>query len=135
MIRKLFLFFAAVILLMSFESVSEASFLDNLIKGTGITQQAGSKQDEGTIASGLKEALSVGTQKAVSSVSVTDGYFGNQAIKILMPEKIQKVAEVMKKIGYISLFLQRQDTIFLNQFHYFFNIIIAFLNRNQILLC
>lgn len=100
MIRKLFLFFAAVILLMSFESVSEASFLDNLIKGTGITQQAGSKQDEGTIASGLKEALSVGTQKAVSSVSVTDGYFGNQAIKILMPEKIQKVAEVMRKIGY-----------------------------------
>ncbi|MCE5313268.1 MAG: DUF4197 domain-containing protein [Nitrospiraceae bacterium] len=79
---------------------AEAAFLDNLLKGTGIGQSSGTQQDESTIASGLKEALSVGTQKAVSSVSVTDGYFGNQAIKILMPDKIQKIADVMRKVGY-----------------------------------
>jgi len=31
---------------------------------------------------------------------VTDGYFANQAIKILMPEKIRKVADVLGKVGY-----------------------------------
>jgi len=36
----------------------------------------------------------------VSLVSVTDGYFSNQAIKILMPDKVQKVADVLGKAGY-----------------------------------
>jgi enolase len=36
----------------------------------------------------------------VSLVSATDGYFANQAIKILMPEKIKKVADVLGKVGY-----------------------------------
>jgi len=56
--------------------------------------------DENTTVSGLKEALSIGTQNAVKSVSHTDGYFKNQAIKILMPEKIQKAADLLKKVGY-----------------------------------
>ncbi|MBN2655218.1 MAG: DUF4197 domain-containing protein [Nitrospirae bacterium] len=92
--------FAAGLLLFISSSAPEASFLDNLIKGAGVVQQKGGQQDEGTIASGLKEALSIGTQKAVSNVSLTDGYFKNQAIKILMPDKIQKVADVMRKVGY-----------------------------------
>ncbi|MGE5284298.1 MAG: DUF4197 domain-containing protein, partial [Actinomycetota bacterium] len=34
------------------------------------------------------------------ATSKTDGYFGNQAIKILMPERIQKVANILGKVGY-----------------------------------
>ena len=49
--------------------------------------------------SGLKEALSVGTGNAVSILSMNDGYFGNELTKILMPEKIQKVADMLKNIG------------------------------------
>ena len=56
--------------------------------------------DDATVASGLKEALSVGTENAVKSVSQQNGYFGNQLIKILMPEKLQKVADVLGKVGY-----------------------------------
>ena len=56
--------------------------------------------DESTIISGLKEALSIGTEKAVKKTSIIDGYFGNKMIKILMPENIQKVADVLKKIGF-----------------------------------
>ncbi|HSG06066.1 MAG TPA: DUF4197 domain-containing protein, partial [Nitrospiria bacterium] len=52
------------------------------------------------VVGGLKEALTIGTGNAVNLVSVTDGYFANQAIKILMPEKIQKVADVLSKVGY-----------------------------------
>jgi hypothetical protein len=56
--------------------------------------------DETTIVSGLKEALSQGAANAVSSVAKLDGYFGNEAIKILMPEKIRTVADTLKKFGY-----------------------------------
>jgi hypothetical protein len=56
--------------------------------------------DDSTIVSGLKEALSIGSQNAVSSVSKLNGYFGNEAIKILLPDKIQKAAELLGKMGY-----------------------------------
>ena len=60
----------------------------------------GASLDEGTIASGLKQALSVGTKNAVASVSKVNGYFGNAAIKILLPEKIQGMAEMAGKLGF-----------------------------------
>ncbi len=56
--------------------------------------------DDSTIVSGLKEALSIGTKNAVSLVSKANGYFGNEAIKILLPDKIQKAAELLGKLGY-----------------------------------
>ncbi|MCX5834474.1 MAG: DUF4197 domain-containing protein [Deltaproteobacteria bacterium] len=77
---------------------AQAVSFDDILKGVQIP--AGSSRDDGTTVSGLKEALSVGTDRAVKSVSKTDGYFKDQAIKILMPEKIQKAADVMKMAGY-----------------------------------
>lgn len=56
----------------------------------------------GDTISGLKEALSVGTGNAVSLLSEDDGYFGNELTKILMPEKIQNVADMLKKVGFGS---------------------------------
>lgn len=55
---------------------------------------------EGEIASGLKDALQVGTQNAVNLTAKTDGYFGNQAIKILMPEKLRALESGLRAIGY-----------------------------------
>jgi len=83
-------------------SVSHAGFFDDLTKGVGIpTMQSGAGSlDEGTIVKGLKEALATGTDRAVKSVSKTDGYNGNQAIRILMPEKIRNVADVLSKFGF-----------------------------------
>ena len=63
-------------------------------------QAAGAGLDDSTIASGLKDALSVGTKNAVSLVSQLNGYFGNQAIKILLPDNIQKAAKLAGKVGY-----------------------------------
>ena len=56
--------------------------------------------DSSTLISGLKEALSIGTEDAVKSVSKVDGYLGNQAIKILLPAKIQKAGDILSKLGY-----------------------------------
>lgn len=55
--------------------------------------------DDGKIASGLKEALQVGTENAVKSTGRTDGYFGNAAIKILLPQKLQVVEKGMRLMG------------------------------------
>jgi len=41
------------------------------------------------VAAGLKEALDIGTGNAVASTSQADVFFKNEAIKILMPEKLQ----------------------------------------------
>lgn len=85
-------------LLVVFLVPCHAGLLDTL-KET-VSPSTGASQDESTIASGLKEALSIGTENAVKTVSQTDGYFGNQLIKILMPKNLQKIADVLGKVGY-----------------------------------
>lgn len=75
-----------------------AGLMDDLIQGAGLGQKSGPGNEQ--IIAGLKEALSIGTGNAVTATSKTNGYFGNQAIKILMPEKIRKVADVLGKVGY-----------------------------------
>ena len=52
------------------------------------------------ITSGLKEALQVGTDNAVRSTGRPDGYFGNEAIKVLMPEKLRTLEKGLRAIGY-----------------------------------
>lgn len=52
-----------------------------------------------TIISGLKEALNVGIQKGTSQLSAMDGFFGNAAIKILMPPEALKVEQGLRKLG------------------------------------
>ncbi len=70
-------------------------------KGENVVLTAFSdNQDERTVISGLKEALSVGTSKAIELVSQVDGYFGNEMIKILLPEKFEKIGSTLRKIGY-----------------------------------
>ena len=52
------------------------------------------------IGSGLKEALKVGTENTVNLTGKTDGYFLNQAIKILMPEKLRTLEKGLRMVGY-----------------------------------
>ena len=52
------------------------------------------------IASGLKEALQIGTQNAVSLTGRPDGYFQNAAIKILMPSQLQPIEKGLRAVGY-----------------------------------
>ena len=80
--------------------------LDDIMKGVGSVPglpAAGSSVGTGdakTDAAGIKEALAVGTERAVNSLSRVDGYFGNAAVKILMPSSLQQVAEVARTVGY-----------------------------------
>jgi len=90
--------FFQMVFLFIFTTNAFAISFDEIMKGLGSTTKGGA--DDATTVSGLKEALSIGTENAVKNVSQVDGYFSNQMIKILMPEKIQKVADVLKMAGY-----------------------------------
>jgi hypothetical protein len=72
--------------------------LDQIFKGLGIGQKAGLSDEK--IASGLKEALKIGTENTVNLTGKTDGYFLNQAIKILMPEKLRTLERGLRAVGY-----------------------------------
>ncbi|MCC7524982.1 MAG: DUF4197 domain-containing protein [Chitinophagaceae bacterium] len=58
-----------------------------------------SKLSTDDVASGLKEALSVGAEKAGKNLSSLNGYFSNAAIKILMPDEAKKVEQKLRAIG------------------------------------
>jgi len=80
-----------------------AGTLDDMLKGVKIPAGVNipsAGQDDSSIVSGLKEALSIGTGNAVSATSKLDGYFKNQMIKILLPDNIQTMASVLGKLGY-----------------------------------
>lgn len=51
------------------------------------------------IVSGLKEALSLGAQKSGDKLSVTDGFFKDAAVKILLPKEVQDVEKKMRMLG------------------------------------
>jgi hypothetical protein len=87
----------------SWFSPGQAAGLDDLLKGAKLpagVPSVGSKQDDATTGKGLKEALQIGTANAVNSVSKADGYFSNRLIKILLPDNIQRAADVLGKMGY-----------------------------------
>jgi hypothetical protein len=72
--------------------------LDRLLKGLGVGQQ--SELSDAKIVSGLKEALQIGTNNAVKLTGRPNGYFRNEAIKILMPEKLQSLEQGLRLVGY-----------------------------------
>ncbi|HOJ39068.1 MAG TPA: DUF4197 domain-containing protein [bacterium] len=79
-------------------STAEAGFLDILLQKFGISSR--SVLSEEKIVAGLKEALSVGTENAVNLTGKVDGYFANAAIKILLPENVRKMEDVLRLLGY-----------------------------------
>jgi hypothetical protein len=96
--------FLILILVLFTAGPSSAQFdrlLKDLGKSLGIGMQSAGLSDD-KIVSGLKEALQVGTVNTVSLTGEKDGFFMNQAIKILMPEKLQNLESVLRTVGYGS---------------------------------
>ena len=90
----------AAAFLASLATLSNAGWLEEVGGLLGGGKTPGGVPDEAQVVSGLKEALSVGTANAVAATSKADGYFANQAIRILMPDKVRKAADVLGKFGY-----------------------------------
>jgi hypothetical protein len=69
----------------------------------GITPSSAGIATPLDISAGLKEALNNGVIKEVSKLTAVDGFYKNEAVKILMPEELQKVESSLRKIGMGSL--------------------------------
>lgn len=52
------------------------------------------------IVQGLKEALRVGTDSSTKRLSLLNGFFGDNMIKILMPPEAEKVEKTLRDIGF-----------------------------------
>lgn len=51
------------------------------------------------IAAALKQALEVGSTKAIAMAGRSDGFLNNEAIRILLPTKLQSVGKAMRLLG------------------------------------
>jgi len=75
--------------------------LDDILKKAG--EAIGSRDTAGLsndkIVAGLKEALQVSTGKAVALTGKPDGFLKNEAIKILLPPKLETVGKGMRMLG------------------------------------
>ncbi len=92
-------------------SVGHAGFLDKL---KGAVDQAttgsasGSSSATGGLATdqivaGLKEALRVGAERVVSKVGAANGFNGDPAIHIPLPDQLAKAQDIMRKFGMSAL--------------------------------
>jgi hypothetical protein len=73
-------------------------FLKDTMKSLGLGQGL----TESEIVNGLKEALEIGTGKAVKLVSKPNGYLKNPKIKIPLPKNVRKTESILRNLGFGS---------------------------------
>lgn len=88
----------AVFFALLFCQSSQASLLD-VLKDT-LDNAGTSETGKGKIDLGLKEALHVGIKNAVTALGKNNGYFTNQAVKILLPDEVRQAERVLRGIGF-----------------------------------
>jgi hypothetical protein len=71
--------------------------LEQIWKNT--TKQPIASLSNDKITAGLKEALKVSTTKAVAATGKPDGFLKNEAIKILLPDKLRSAGKGLRLIG------------------------------------
>jgi hypothetical protein len=80
------------------------SITDKVTKGTSNSEASSSSSSISTLSnaemsSGLKEALNQGVDKAVNSLGAANGFFGNNEVKIPLPDSLKKIEKGMKFVG------------------------------------
>lgn len=78
------------------------SIANEVKKGAGSNTSGNASVDaltDSEVSGGLKTALNQGVEKAVDSLGLVNGFFGNKEVKIPLPESLQKVEKGMKLIG------------------------------------
>jgi len=74
-----------------------------LLEGKNESKQADSDAPAGvdsvTLASGLKEALQVGGEKAIEQLAATDGYYGQEDVRIPLPGMLGTGADMLRQAG------------------------------------
>ena len=88
------------LLLICFPLSAYAQFQDFLKGLENVSLPKSSSLNNEKIVSGLKEALNIGTENTVTVTGATDGFLKNEAIKILLPEKLQSMDKALRMAGF-----------------------------------
>lgn len=62
-------------------------------------QHQASDPDDATVISALKEALEISSTKAIAQIGKHDGFLQNEAIRILLPPKLQSIGKSMRMMA------------------------------------
>jgi hypothetical protein len=73
--------------------------LGGVLGGGDSSSNAVSALSQTEMIGGLKEALAQGTETAINSLGKTDGFLANDLVKIPLPENVQKVADLARRLG------------------------------------
>src|SRR5690349_19057173 len=98
MLRRLFLFNLLLLITILLSTQVSTGQLGDIAKRLGIG--GNSNLTDSKINAGLKQALQIGAENSVKLVGRKDGYFANNAIKILMPKNLQPLEKGLRMVGY-----------------------------------
>ncbi len=73
--------------------------LGGILGGGDNSSNAISALSQTEMIGGLKEALAQGTEAAINGLGKTDGFLGNNLVKIPLPEKVERIANLTRKLG------------------------------------
>jgi len=99
--RILFVLFG-VLSIWVFSTTFVAAGFQEILKGAQKMLGTSDSISESEIVEGLKQALEIGTTKAVDLVSKQGGYYNNPEIKIPLPGSVQKVENLLRGAGFGS---------------------------------
>lgn len=85
-----------IFLIFTLSSCAELQDVVNQLPQGGVLTQT-------EIGSGLRQALDFGVDKQVQKLTLKDGFYKNQLVKILLPQELQKVDKALRDIGLGSL--------------------------------
>ncbi len=94
--------FAVVTMTATAEAQGFKKLMDEGKKALGnppIPGGKGTSLSNSEITAGLKEALQVGSRNATGKVSTVNGFFADQAIKVLMPPEAKKIETALRSVG------------------------------------
>lgn len=80
-------------------SMSQAQLKDFIKKTTESVMTNTTKKNVLDISGGLKEALNKGVTNQVSKLTAMDGFYGNELVKIVLPDELQKVDSMLRKMS------------------------------------
>ncbi len=89
----------SALLLLSFSLSAQQGLFKKATSLLSKSSSSGGNLSTDEIVSGLKEALSLGAQKSTDKLSVTDGFFKDAAVKILLPKQVQDIENKMRMLG------------------------------------
>jgi hypothetical protein len=94
----------SLLLLLLVPTLGSAQLKSLITKGkTKITSVTSNTPKTIDISAGLKEALKKGITEQVTKLTAIDGFYKNDAVKILMPEELQMVDASLRKLGLSNL--------------------------------